>query len=347
MQQPNFSKRMTAIGFAMGLFVCMPLTVSAQSDPVAAKLPPGIVASQGGVVVSIQDIDAYAQKIPEEDRAAFFDNPKRIESVIMNMLLGRQLAADARAAKIDQDPLVKTEIKLAIDDVLVREDLRNFRKNLKVPNFEQLAKEYYLGHESEFVLPGRVNVKHVLVSTKDRSDEAAKELIAKVEIEARAHPEKFDDLVDKYSDDPTKTINHGMIPDAGSKKMSGPFAKAAEHLKKPGDISPIVKTNFGYHVLKLVEHDPATQQTFDDVRNSLIQKLRTDWVENQVAEHTGSLRGKPLNADPALVASLRTRYKTHGEVMPEQAERQDAKQAEKAKAVGETPSNTPAKHTDH
>src|SRR5258708_4929285 len=66
-----------------------------------SNLPPGVIATQGGAQVSLQDIDAYAQKIPEKDRAGFFDSPKRIQGVIMNLLVQRQLAAEARAARLD------------------------------------------------------------------------------------------------------------------------------------------------------------------------------------------------------------------------------------------------------
>src|SRR5664279_2248325 len=65
----------------------LPLAVTVASAQQNKGLPPGVVASQGGVQVSLQDVDAFAQKIPEKDRAGFFDSPIRIQSMIMGLSL--------------------------------------------------------------------------------------------------------------------------------------------------------------------------------------------------------------------------------------------------------------------
>ncbi|HET8940554.1 MAG TPA: peptidylprolyl isomerase [Rudaea sp.] len=295
-----------------------------------SKLPPGVIAEQGGAQVSLKDIDAFAARMPEADRAGFFDSPKRIQGVITNMLLDRQLAAAARAAKLDQDPGVQRQIELATNETLARVDIAHYRDTLKKPSFGELAHEYFLSHKNEFLVPGKVQVKHVLVSNKDRSDDEAKARIGEVEAAAQAHPDQFDALVKKYSDDPSAKDNHGLIDDAASGKMVAPFAKAAKALTKPDQISPVVKTKFGYHVLKLVKRDPDTQKSFDEVRDGLVAKLHKEWIDTQVNEYTGQMRGKPLDANPDLVASLRTRYLAPGVILPEQAAREAR---EKAAAV--------------
>lgn len=296
-------------------------------------LPPGVVAEQNGAQVTLQDIDAYAAKISEKDRAGFFDSPKRIESTIMELLLKKQLAAQAHADKLDQDPGVQRQIQLSTENTLAGAQLEHYKASLKLPDFDELAREYYLAHKDEFVATGDVQVKHVLVSTKNRSDDEAKSRIGEVEASARAHPDQFDALVEKYSDDPSKTDNHGLIDEAASNKMAGPFAKAAAALKKPGDISPIVKTAFGYHVLKLVVHNPDKQKSFDEIRAGLVEKLRSDWVNQRMAQYTGDLRGKPLQASPDLVASLRTRYLPPGTVTPQEAQEAAEKLAAQKQAA--------------
>jgi len=279
---------------AATVLVCTTTMASAQDS---GKLPPGIVARQGGVEVSLQDVDAYAQKIPEADRPAFFDSPKRIESMITSMLLAKQLAVEARAQNLEAEPDVKVQIEQATDDVLARAAMVHYRKTLKLPDFDTLAQEYYLSHKDQFVAHGVVNVKHVLVGTKDRSDEEAKARIDEVAATAHAHPDQFDALVEKYSDDPSKESNHGLIEDAASDKTVAPFSHAAAALKKPGELSPVVKTDFGYHVLKLVSRTPDKQRSFADVHQELVEKLRREYIENQATTHTGELRGKPLDAE--------------------------------------------------
>ena len=290
----------------------------AMAQDVAKALPDNVVARQGGVDVTIQDIDAQAAKIPEKDRAGFFDSPKRIESVVTNLLLKKQLAAAARAEKLDKDPAVQQQLQLAIDDTLASAQLDHYRSTLKLPDFEVLAKEYYGAHQDEFVDKGDIVVEHVLISNKDHSEAEASAKIAEIEAMAKAHPDQFDSLVEKYSEDPSKERNHGRMEKAGSSRMVRPFAAAANVLKKPGDISPIVKTEYGFHVLKLIERKPDTQKSFADVHDELIKKMRANFTDTQMNQYSGDLRGNPLQANPDLVASLRTRYVPAGSKPPEQ-----------------------------
>ncbi len=315
----------TLATLAAASFVCMTAVAQVTTN---GNLPPGVVATQNGQQVTLQDIDAFATKIPENDRVGFFDSPKRIESAIRSLLLQKQLAAEARAAKLDQDAAVQNQVRMAVDDTLASADLAHVRNSLKLPDFTQLAQEYYTTHKDEFEIPGAIEVKHILVSNKDRSDDAAKARIGEVAAAVHAHPEQFDALVEQYSDDPSKEKNHGLIANAGGPRMARPFADAAKKLEKPGQISPVVKTSFGYHVLLLVSREPSTQKSFADAREELITKLRNDHIANAVEQHTGDLRGKPLDASPDLVASLRTRYLKPGEILPSEAPAQVAAERE-------------------
>ena len=310
--------------------VMLPFVINVASAQQSKSLPPGIVAVQGGVQVSLQDIDAFAQKIPEKDRAGFFDSPIRIQSMIMGMLLTQQLAAEARKERLDRDPQIALRVKHATDDSLAEAQMDHFRKELKFPDFEGLAQEYYATHKDEFFVHGAIDVKHVLVSKKDRTDAEAQSRIGEVAAAAQKHPDQFDALVEKYSDDPSKKDNRGLIPNAAGGKTVAQFAQAATALKNPGDISPVVKTQFGYHVLMLVERKPDSQKTYAEVRDGLIAKLRDDYVEKQVKDHADQLRNNPLDANPELVASLRTRFLPPGTVLPQdvtEAAREAAKKA--------------------
>ncbi len=338
MKQRN--KFMSATMFAVLLGCGVAYGDDISSPP---KLPKGAVAAQGDVVVTMPEIDVAAQKIPEKDRAGFFDSPKRIQSTISNLLVTKQLAEQARKDKLDRDPAVKLRMQMAADDALAAVQLERFQKSLKVPDFVQLAKEYYSGHKDEFVLQGDIVVQHVLIATKskNRSDDDARALADKVEATAKAHPEKFDALVQEYSDDPSKEKNHGTIDDAASGKMVAPFASAAKELKNPGEVSPVVKTSYGYHVLKLVARKPDGQRPFAEVQQSLVTKLKNNFIDQQMLEYTGALRGKPVSADPDQVASLRRRYAPEDYQSPEEA--QQAVDAA-ARANGQAGSSTDPQH---
>lgn len=268
-----------------------------------------VVASQGGVSVTLGELDAYAaSRIPEKDRAGFFVSPQRIEMLITNQLVQKQMAAEARKAGLQNDTLVKSQIELAADETLSKAQLERVRKQIKVPDFSALAKEEYAAHKEKYTTPGRFDVKHVLITTGNRSDAEAKTLAETVEKEAKANPDQFDALVEKYSEDPSKTSNLGLMTQVGSGRYVAEFTNAAKALKNPGDVSPVVKTKFGYHVLKLIARTPDQPHSFADVREEIVSRMSNDYVEKQMKNYVDQLRSQKMDANPDVVASLRDRY---------------------------------------
>jgi parvulin-like peptidyl-prolyl isomerase len=277
--------------------------------------PDAVIATQGGVSLTLADVDAFAQRIPAGQRAGFFNSPTRIEGIITNLLTQKQLATEARKAGIDKDPVVIRMVAISTDETLANVEVQRYRESVKVPDMTALAHEQYIGHKQDYVVPGQLSVKHVLVSTKTRTDAEAAAIAAKVEEEAKAHPDRFDDLVEKYSDDPGKASNHGLIEQVGPKsKYAAEFSQAAKALAKPGDVSPVVRSSYGLHVLQLVARTPDAQKSFDDVKVGMLAKLQSDYVDKAVKTHSDTLRNEPMNADPATVASLRERFGVPPEV---------------------------------
>jgi peptidyl-prolyl cis-trans isomerase C len=282
----------------------------------ALQAPSTVVASQGGVSITLDDIDAFAAGIPDERRAGFFNSPSRIENLLSQLLVQKQLAAEARAIGLDKDAKVQRQIALATEDALSKARMLKFRDELKIPDFNQLAQEEFIAHKETYIEHGRIDVKHVLIGTKTRSDADAKALAETVLKEATAHPDQFDALIEKYSDDPSKMQNHGVMADAGDKKYVREFSAAANALKKPGELSPLVKTDFGYHVLQLIARTPDRKPAFAEVKDQIVAKLRSDYVEKQLKAHGDELRNRPLDANAELVGSLRGRYGVATEAEP-------------------------------
>lgn len=274
----------------------------------AAESPSTVVAKQGGAIVTLTDIDAFAEGIPKEQRPGFFDDPNRLENLIATLLMKKQLVAEARAQGLDRDPAVQMQIAAAEEDALSKARMTRFKADIQVPDLNQLAKETYLGNKTKYVTPGKLVVKHILISTKEHTGAEAKALAEKVEKEVKAQPDQFDALIEKYSEDPSKGANHGVMENAGGEQYHPAFAAASRALKKPGELSPLVETSFGFHIIKLVERTPDKQQTFDEVREQIVKKLRAEYIDKTVRGHTDGLRNQPIDANPELVASLRARY---------------------------------------
>ena len=81
-----------------------------------------------------------------------------------------------------------------------------------------------------------------------------------------------------YSDDASKGQNRGDLGFFERKQMVKPFEDAAFALRKPGEISSVVKTPFGYHVIRLTDIRPERQKPFDEVKDGLIKELRDKFI---------------------------------------------------------------------
>jgi peptidyl-prolyl cis-trans isomerase C len=95
---------------------------------------------------------------------------------------------------------------------------------------------------------------------------------------------------------------------ANSVKYDPSFAKAVQALKKVGELSPPVRTKFGYHIIKLERAVPDHQLSFEEAKPQIIARLRADFVDKYKRDLVDRLRNEKLDADPEAVAALRTRY---------------------------------------
>lgn len=266
-----------------------------------------VVAKRGDAVVTMLDVDAAMMGVPPRMRADMMNSPKRIEELIERLLTNRQLALEGRAQALDDNAIFKQAVILQSDRLLGEQRLVEFRANLDLGNVVELAQERYLVNPDAYATPGSVSVRHILVDEKTRSDEEALELAKQIQAKAVAGGD-FVALVKQYSDDPSKDSNQGLITNADSDGMDPAFAAAVKELKTPGEISRVVKSQFGYHVIVLVQHTPSTPRSFDEVKDKMIAEMDNSMRETRVKEHVDALKGIEIEAVPDVVASLRTRY---------------------------------------
>ncbi|RYD15599.1 MAG: hypothetical protein EOP90_06515 [Lysobacteraceae bacterium] len=278
------------------------------STGILADEPTAVVASQGAAVVTLADIDTYVEHIPPVDRAKFFDNSRRVQSLLRNLLLQKQLAKAAVEAGLDRKPEFQAPLGQVTDAGLAKAEIERFRESLPKPDVAQLAKEEYLANREAYASPEVLDVKHILISTGTRGEAEARALADDVREQASKDPSRFDALIESYSEEPGKAQNKGVLHDAGSEEHAPEFAAAARALAKPGDVSPVVESSYGFHVIQLLSKIPAKQQSFEDVRERLEAKMLKDYTERAVHRYTDELRNHPIDANEELVESLRTRY---------------------------------------
>jgi peptidyl-prolyl cis-trans isomerase D len=140
---------------------------------------------------------------------------------------------------------------------------------------EELFK-YYQEHINYYTLPELVNVKHILILESNEAKAKITELLDKL----KKQNQKFDQLAKQYSEDSYSKDKGGELGWIGRHETDPNFEKAAFSLKKPGEISDVVHSKFGYHIIQLNSIRPSTISPFEQILPQV-----TEHYKEEIAQH--------------------------------------------------------------
>lgn len=135
-------------------------------------------------------------------------------------------------------------------------------KEVPPPSAKAIA-AYYQAHKKDFTSPAEKEVRHILVASKT----LAESILAKLKA-----GQSFSALAKKYSIDPGSKDQGGMLGFIDPTTMVPSFAKAVESLK-PGQMSGIVHSRYGYHIIEVLAERPAGYQTLAQATPTITNTL--------------------------------------------------------------------------
>src|SRR5246127_2575087 len=171
-------------------------------------------------------------------------------------------------------------------------DLNQLRQNTVVSDDE--LKVVYQQNIQQFQVPNRVHVEHILLLTTGKTDAEVVEIKKKAEdvlAQARKKGANFEDLAKKYSEDPGSKAKGGDVGWVLPGQMVPEFEKASFSLNK-GDISDLIKTQYGFHIIKILDKETAHTKTFDEVKDT----LRPNYLLNKVDQQASTIADQ-ISAD--------------------------------------------------
>ncbi|WP_323948967.1 peptidylprolyl isomerase [Aeromonas caviae] len=175
----------------------------------------------------------------------------------------------ANSARFMNDETVKVDYLLL--------DAANLGKNIKVT--EQDAQDYYDQHQDLFQRPERRQVAHILIPF-GKDEKAAEQKAEAVLAKAKAGDD-FAALAKADSSDTFSAKKGGELDWFEKGVMDPAFEKAAFALAKAGDLSAVVKSLFGFHIIKLLAVEPAKTKPFVDVMSDTIARLQSEKAKEQ------------------------------------------------------------------
>lgn len=236
----------------------------AQSDP--------IIIAAGDITIRQSEFEGALKTLPAEyQQFAMGAGKKQFAEDYLRM---KMLAAEGMKAGLDKDPEVVSQLNLMRENLVANAQLQKLEKGLTVTDEE--LKKAYAANQKDYE---KVKARHILVAFKgspaaqpgkpELTDEQAKAKAEDLRKQIVAGA-KFEDIASKESDDTGSGARGGELGEFGRGQMVPEFEKAAFEAKV-GELTPVVKTQFGYHLIKVDEH---ATTSFEEAKEALDRSER-------------------------------------------------------------------------
>lgn len=247
----------------------------------------GITATDEEVGAQIRTYPAFSTRENTFDRNAYinflranrirpadFENEQREQIILYK--LGNQLMVSIKTGSEELKALYLKRARSVKGDYVYF----NYKDHLSSINInEERMKDFYAMNKSKYTKPERVKASHILIvadaspsSPTGLTDEAAKKLAESL-LENIKQGASFSETAKKHSDDPGSKDNNGELGWFERGMMVKEFENVAFNLKK-GGLSGVVKTQFGYHIIKSLDKEEGFEPTYEKVRKEVLKEMQ-------------------------------------------------------------------------
>jgi peptidyl-prolyl cis-trans isomerase C len=237
-----------------------------------------VVATVGNNVITEADLDRALKTLPKQS-AAQFSGPEGRNRLIGEMITQEVLYLDAKEKGIDQSEAYLRDVEDAKKNILKQHAAKSILSSVEVT--EEELKDFYNQNQDKFVAGEQVTASHILVQT----EEEAKEVLSKLN-----NGVSFEELANEHSQCPSKNQG-GSLGQFGRGQMVPEFEEAA-FTAEVGQLSDVVKTQFGYHVIKVTDKSEQSVTPFEEVRGQLYDYLLIEKQNKAYYEYAAKARAK-------------------------------------------------------
>ncbi|WP_027626665.1 peptidylprolyl isomerase [Clostridium lundense] len=237
-----------------------------------------VLAVLNGREITQRELDETILKFPQERQSYLRteEGRKQLLDEIVNFELIYNYAKDNN---MEADKDYALQMERAKKEILTQVAIAKLLSQVKVS--EEELENYYNNNKNMFMKEETISAKHILVDTLDKANDVIKCINEGM---------TFEEAANKYSKCPSKSSG-GNLGEFGKGRMVPEFEKAAFSLEV-GVISAPVKTQFGYHIIKIESKNPASIIPLDEIRNDIRIQLLQQNQKKRYMEFTNELKNK-------------------------------------------------------
>jgi len=215
-----------------------------------------VLARIGAQVITLEDFEERISQLPYRSQVMAQDNKERFLDELVNRQL---LLLGAAKLGLEKDADIIKNIEEAREQILISKFVQEeVDKKVEMDVTDDDAKSYYEKHEEEFFIPEKVKASHILVEEESK----ANQLLVRL-----SQGGDFAVIAKENSICPSKERG-GDIGFFSAGQMLPEFEKATLKLK-PGELSGVVKSAAGFHIIKVTSRTPGRQLAYEDVERKI------------------------------------------------------------------------------
>jgi peptidyl-prolyl cis-trans isomerase D len=187
-------------------------------------------------------------------------------------------------------------------------DLSQLRQSSQVSDDE--LKSIYQKNIQDYQVPNRVHPEHILLMTVGKTDAEVAEIKTKAEdilAQTKKKGANFEELAKKYSEDPGSKTKGGDLGWIVQGQTVPEFEKAAFSLNK-GETSDLIRTQYGFHIIKVLDKETAHTKPFDEVKDSLRTPMLLQKADQQASEIADKVSSEIRQSNKATLDELAQKY---------------------------------------
>ncbi|MEO6193740.1 MAG: peptidylprolyl isomerase [Thermoanaerobaculia bacterium] len=257
---------MTATRLGCGVLL---LTVACQR---AAPVSPDAVASLGGAEVRYAEFERYVARNAGETGTALGSD---VLSELLDQFLDERLLARLAA---DRGLVPPAAAPRQATDALLTADLRG---EAGARDGARDIARYYEAHPQEFARPERVRLRQILTQDRAAAEAARREIVAGA---------AFTEVARRLSSGP-RADSGGYQGELARGDLPPPFADLIFSLK-PGEVSPVVPADYGFHLFQVIEREPAQRVPLAAAREEILARLRQQSADRLLRELVQAARSR-------------------------------------------------------
>lgn len=244
--------------------------------PLSVHAEGTVVATRGEVQVTADDVAADLAGRPADfvkrmKESGTTGGERLVTDIMLRRLVAKKAQDDGLTARADVADRLRLAQERVLYDVYME---RAEAQSIKEDRIEALARDEYRAFPEKYTKPEEIRVRHILFR-QCNCDKNAHRVLAESVLERLKNGESFEELATSLSEDPGSAKRGGDLGLKPKGTMVPEFEAAAFALKKPGELSGLVETTFGLHIIRLEERVEAKLRPFDEVKEGLMEATRT------------------------------------------------------------------------